>query len=179
MIFRLSMHLLLAGILLSACSSSSKTISRPVNNSGTTPATRVDESFDPLELNDEDISFPVQTSEATSPDRDPIQLPDNPANREIDGFRVQLFATREIERATSEKKQAEYQFANTEQPAAVYILFDSPMWKVRVGDCRDRESAEVLRQVARENGYSKAFIVKDKVNTAPSIPIAEELDGNF
>ena len=137
-------------------------------------ADRIDESFDPLILQDEDIEFPASKPVTQSGEGLPLagaagtQLPVAVENKLIEGFRVQLFATQDIEKATLEKKEVEFGFA--EDNVMVYIEFDSPMYKVRIGDCTTREDAEQLRELARRRGYPTSWIVKTKVNSNPNLP---------
>lgn len=130
----------------------------------------IDESFDPFTLHDDDLEFP----EPRMPDPGIPQFGTTPTssasptpapNRMLDGFRIQLFATRDIETATLQKKEAEYEFAS--DSVGVYIEFDSPLYKVRMGDCQSREDAEQLLKLARARGFPTAFIVKSKVYAAP------------
>lgn len=159
-------------LFLLGCSSSSKVTAPERETESNVP--QYDESFDPLMLQDEDIEFPKNSAEVANVET--LPLPETPAapppeaqaNREVDGFRVQLFASKDIERTTLEKSEAEFVFAR--EGVAVYIEFDSPMYKVRIGDCRSREEAEQLREIARRNGYPSAWIVKTKVNTNPLLP---------
>lgn len=144
----------------------------------------VNEAFDPVKLNDEDLTFPEKDLQlsGTRPlplpgdrqngDRqnNDVTPPPGPAveNRVIDGFRVQLFATKDNQAATLEKQEAEFVFSP--DGVGVYIEFDSPMYKLRIGDCRTREEAEELRELARQKGYPTSWIVKTKVNTNPALP---------
>lgn len=164
-------------IFMSAC-----TASRPA--AGTTPVPtstepRYDESFDPYTLDDEDIDFPESSrsgaTQTVTEKPAPADIPVPEENQQVEGFRVQLFATNFIEKATLEKKEAEYLFA--EDQVAVYVEFDSPMYKVRVGDCQTRNEAENLRRLARRKGYPTAFIVKTKVNTLPAVANPQEEPG--
>lgn len=135
-------------------------------------------------VQDEDIEFPVSKTPVQSGEQLPLeegsdtQLSVVVENKLIEGFRVQLFATQDIEKATLEKKEAEFSF--TEDRVPVYIEFDSPMYKVRIGDCATRDEAEQLRELARRKGYSTSWIVKTKVNTVPNLPQGEGDDsGGF
>lgn len=164
-------------LLVSGCASTKKT-TQPAPT--TAPAgSGLDESFDPVALNDEDIEIPAAAGEEVTPGS--IRQPTPPSavetpsiNREVDGFRVQLFASRDIEKATLEKQEAELVFAR--DSLAVYIEFDSPMYKVRLGDCQSREEAENLRVKARRKGYPTAWIVKTRVNSLPSLPKTSDSD---
>lgn len=154
------------------CSASKST---RVPDRGLEPAvSRTDESFDPVMLQDEDIEFPATKSQPQTEEKIPLPEESGVAprmmqeNRVIEGFRVQLFATQEIEKATLEAREAEYRFAG--DGVAVYIEFDSPMYKVRIGDCTTRDEAEQLRELARQRRYSNSWIVKTKVNSNPALP---------
>ncbi|MCB0259884.1 MAG: SPOR domain-containing protein [Calditrichaeota bacterium] len=143
----------------------------------------VNEAFDPVKLNDEDLTFPEKDLQLSGArplplpgdrknDALPAPPPAGPApaveNRVIDGFRVQLFATKDNQAATLEKQEAEFVFSP--DGVGVYIEFDSPMYKLRIGDCRTRDEAEELRELARQKGYPTSWIVKTKVNTNPALP---------
>jgi hypothetical protein len=178
-----ALMVLIATVFIAVGCSSSRTVSTPERV--TEPeSNKIDESFDPVMLQDEDIEFPVSKTPVQSGENLPLeegsdtQLPVVVENKLIEGFRVQLFATQDIEKATLEKKEAEFSFAEDQIP--VYIEFDSPMYKVRIGDCTTRDEAEQLRELARRKGYSTSWIVKTKVNTIPNLPQGEGEDsGGF
>jgi len=153
---------LIAVGLLASCSSTkpATTINVPVER----PASGDDESFDPVTLNDEDLSFREEGSNVSTPTQTDTNVDNTPKRRSIDGYRVQLFASKEIDKATQEKKEAEFVFNS--DGIGVYIEFDSPMYKVRIGDCATRDAAEELREVARKRGYPTSWIVKAKVSAA-------------
>jgi len=135
----------------------------------------LDESFDPLLLDDEDIKF--ETKSKPSEPVSPVNLPPEhkeaiPTNQLVDGFRIQLISTKDLESATKAKLIAEEQFADLQ--INFYLEFDSPYYKVRVGDFRNREDAESIREVIRSRGYPKAWIVKTKVWTHPEINLMSD-----
>lgn len=170
---------LTAAIFIFAGCSSSRTVSTP-ERVVEPESNGIDESFDPVMLQDEDIEFPVSKTPLQPGEKLPLnegsdtQLPVAAENKLIEGFRVQLFATQDIEKATLEKKEAEFSFAEDRIP--VYIEFDSPMYKVRIGNCTTRDEAEQLRELARRKGYSTSWIVKTKVNSIPNLPQNEGED---
>lgn len=156
---------LLLAIFLFSCSSSRKTTKETSDEN----KPKYDESFDPLKLNDEDINFKEEekTSEkdGNTETKNPGELSEK-ENQLVDGFRVQLFATKDIESATVAKKEAEFAFV--EDGYNVYVEFDSPYYKVRIGDFTDREKATAFREIAREKGYPSPWVVKTKVWSNPS-----------
>jgi len=175
----IALVVLTSTIFIFAGCSSSRTVSTP-ERVAEPESNRIDESFDPVMLQDKDVEFPASKTPLQSGEKLPLnegsdtQLPIVVENKLIEGFRVQLFATQDIEKATLEKKEAEFSFAEDQIP--VYIEFDSPMYKVRIGDCSTRDEAEQLRELARRKGYSTSWIVKTKVNTIPNFPQGEGED---
>ena len=123
-----------------------------------------DESFDPLTLNDDDLvivpdsSGPAQMGSATEQKKRPSPA----ATKEAEGFRVQILATNNIETASLTEQEANARFESLGHKT--YLVFEAPLYKIRIGDCIDRNTAEELRDKAKEYGYSGAFIVKTKVN---------------
>ena len=81
----------------------------------------------------------------------------------IEGYRVQVLATRYYERADS--------FAiimkNTVSES-VYVDFETPNYKVRIGDFIERESAESLQQDLVQMGYNSAWILRSRINSQAS-----------
>jgi hypothetical protein len=125
---------------------------------------RYDESFDPLTLNDDDLEISAdsaQTSSGTTETKDATSAQAIPL-KEAEGFRVQILATNNIETASLTEQEAIARFGSL--GAKIYLIFEAPLYKIRVGDCMDRNAAEDLRDKAKEVGYTGAFIVKTKIN---------------
>jgi hypothetical protein len=155
-------------ILVIGCASSTKDIK---STGSSVSADKLDESFDPLMLNDDDIKFEKPDQPVQIPD--PILLPDNnneevpilQENKLVDGFRIQIISTKEIESAARAKSIAVEQFEDLD--VEFYLEFDSPYYKVRLGDFQTRADASSIREVIRSRGYPKAWIVKTKVWSNP------------
>ena len=79
---------------------------------------------------------------------------------EMPGFRVQIFVTKEEFDARQVEEDALLQFEER-----VYLTFDSPNYKIRVGDCKTRSEANDLRQIALQRGYPDAWVVRCKILT--------------
>ncbi len=136
---------------------------------------KFDESFDPFSLKDEDIVFPVpkQTKSLSEPSYLPAEenIPIESQlleNKLIEGFRIQLLSTKDLENATRSKAMAQERLSNL--PLKFYLEFDSPYYKVRAGDFKTREEAESMRGIIRSRGYPQAWIVKTKVWSNPDFP---------
>jgi len=78
----------------------------------------------------------------------------------VDGYRVQVNASSYQDNANKVADQLRAAFPGT----GVYIEHISNLYKVRVGDFRDRASAEAMRDKLKNAGYIDAWIVKQQVN---------------
>ena len=87
----------------------------------------------------------------------------DPAQSVSEGYRVQVLATRYIERADS----LAIIMKNTINDS-VYVDFEAPNYKVRVGDFIDRNSAESLQQDLVQMGYNSAWILRSRINSKAS-----------
>ena len=80
-----------------------------------------------------------------------------------EGYRVQVLATRYFERADS----LAVIMKNTVSDS-VYVDFEAPNYKVRIGDFIDRKSAESLQQDLVQMGYNSAWILRTRINSQAS-----------
>jgi hypothetical protein len=80
-----------------------------------------------------------------------------------EGYRVQVLATRYFERADS----LAVIMKNTVSDS-VYVDFEAPNYKVRIGDFIDRNSAESLQQDLVKMGYNSAWILRTRINSQAS-----------
>jgi len=157
----IQIFLLTTGLFLAACSPAAQVKSREQ----VTPA--LDESFDPLTLNDDDLKpedIQLHPREMKKPEQAPQE---NRAQREFmnleetDGFRVQLFAGKEYDKANFIKSEIAAKFPDYGQQ--IYLTFETPWYKIRVGNFRVREKADEFRDLARSAGFDQSFVVQSKV----------------
>ncbi len=124
-------------------------------------AARYEESFDPSEF-DEEVDINKEKSKHANeyiPRKDPISTePDI-----INGFRVQLLMTKEIEEANKLKSDLNTLL----QEDWVYVVFESPYYKVRVGDFPLRGHANEAMTNLINLGYKNSWIVPDKIVKNP------------
>lgn len=79
---------------------------------------------------------------------------------EMLGFRVQLFnVTTEFETAWRD-----YWLAMEKFEESVYLVYEAPYYKVRVGDCLKVEEAISLKNRAIRLGFEEAWIVMSRVS---------------
>ena len=151
--------------LIYACGTSGKVIKENDPQQNKIKTSRYDESFDPLSLDDEDIII-TKKEEKESDQNTADNKIENTADEEVvllesEGFRVQIFATRSIETATLAQQKAVDQFSDSNYK--VYLVFEAPLYRLRIGDALSRSDAEDIRDLAKERGYDEAFIVRSKV----------------
>ena len=149
-------------VFLISCAGSKEAVKK---ETAPTVNSKYDESFDPLTLNDDDIIIEpddiAETGSQTNQSAENLQ--DENYIQEVNGFRIQILATDNIEKASLVEQEATDRFER--KGHKTYLVFEAPLYKIRVGDCKDRSEAEQLREIAKSFGYNGAFIVKTKVIT--------------
>ena len=75
-----------------------------------------------------------------------------------EGFRVQILATRYFEYADSLAISISSKINDS-----VYVEFETPNYKVRVGDFINRDSAELLQKELLKMGYKTAWILRTRI----------------
>ncbi len=89
-------------------------------------------------------------------------------NTKIDGFRVLVISTRNREEAFTVKAQLMQNFPTHKS----YTLFQSPNFRVKIGNFTNREDAEILKKALSKMYSQNMYVVKDMVEY---IPTEEEL----
>lgn len=92
----------------------------------------------------------------------PVDLPSDSTvveTVEVQGFRIQVFASANIDEAVSARETARTKVGND----SVYVVYDPPVYKVRVGDYATRlEASQRLPRIVNL-GYPDAWVVSDKI----------------
>ena len=131
--------------------------------------TEMNEDFDFVELDDDELIIESDASKETaskvtaSSDRSSgSEMDSDVTNKDestmILGHRVQLASFEDESNAREARKDALFKFQHK-----VYLIFDSGLWKLRIGDCRTPEEADALRDLAVRRGYPGAYKVVSKV----------------
>ncbi|TFH01657.1 MAG: SPOR domain-containing protein [Calditrichales bacterium] len=81
--------------------------------------------------------------------------------KEVNGYRVQILATKNIETASLYEQEATERLQGYDHKT--YLIFEAPLYKIRVGDCKTRLEAESVREIMEDYGYRETFIVKSKI----------------
>lgn len=80
----------------------------------------------------------------------------------VAGYRVQVCAVRNGSQAREILQQTQDIFA-AYSGYQVYLTYDSPNYKVRVGDCRLPYQADRILNICRANALDKAWVVKTRI----------------
>jgi len=126
---------------------------------------RQNESFDPMDLNEPPLPFMDGTMiyEIITDINKPTIMHDLGKDTlhvvEKMGWKVQVFSTSDFYEADTVYKQAKDSFEDEE----VEKIFNSPYYKIRVGNCSTREEAENLLSKALELKYREAWIIRTRV----------------
>lgn len=75
------------------------------------------------------------------------------------GYRIQIFTSTTRDQAANEAAKARERFPSD----SVYIVFQAPWHRVRVGDFATRQEAEEKIIEAKEKGYPDAFWVRSQI----------------
>ena len=114
-----------------------------------------DENFDPSNLVEPNLKLHL----IVKPNDENPEFLNNPiVDSIIDGFRIQVASTNDLDFANSLSNNIKDKF-NYE----TYIIFDSPNYKLRVGDFISRKNAETIRVNLIKNGFDKSWIIRTKV----------------
>jgi hypothetical protein len=86
----------------------------------------------------------------------------------IPGFRIQILFTGDIEQANQTRDSA----AMLLPDEWVYVVYDAPYYKVRVGNFTEKMEANPLQKKLISMGYKDAWIVPDHIikNPPPKVP---------
>jgi len=116
-------------------------------------------NFDPDKLKDPEPRWPKVVS-PFSLDTKEVKLVGNSDSSQIiiEGFRVQVLATSSQENAD----RLRYELA-IEYGKDIYIVFEAPNYKVRIGNFIDRRLAEKLRLELINKGYPSSWIIRTRI----------------
>jgi hypothetical protein len=124
------------------------------------PLAQYEATLNPADY-DEEIET-VQNAHAEERNRGQLNIPkDSTVVQEemVQGFRIQIFSSSSVDDANAAKNTATGRFPHD----SVYIVFDPPVYKVRVGDFVNRYDANQRLPEFVDKGYRDAWIVPDQV----------------
>lgn len=116
-------------------------------------------------LRPSDLDEEIEVVQKAHAETKTIPLPDFPEDsvgveEEIgQGFRIQIFASASIDEANASRAVA----MRRTREDSVYVVYDPPVYKVRVGDYTSRLEASRKLSTFIDKGYPDAWIVADRV----------------
>lgn len=84
------------------------------------------------------------------------------------GYRVQVYSDNNARTAKNEARSKERAISGAFPELATYVIYDSPYWRLRVGDCRSKAEAEELAAQLKKAfpAYrAEITVVRDRINT--------------
>ena len=116
-------------------------------------------NFDPDKLKDPEPRWPKVVS-PFSLDIKELKVASNSDSSQIiiEGFRVQVLATSSQENADRLRDQLAIEYGKD-----IYIVFEAPNYKVRIGNFIDRRLAEKLRLELINKGYPSSWIIRTRI----------------
>ena len=130
--------------------------------------------FNPMELEDDGILIPrpKESAAVEEPDISTSIMETQPAPQAPivtdeeeqweeaikPGYRVQIFASNGVDAARQVEAEVLKLF-----PAMVYLSYDPPNYKIRIGNCNTKEEANELRREAVRAGFKDAWVVRDNI----------------
>ncbi len=92
----------------------------------------------------------------------------------LQGFRIQLLATNNYDDANITRTTLTASFPEL----WIYLVFEAPTYKIRVGDFVNRAEAKTLMDQFQKQGFKTAWIVPDRVikNQPPKPPLPIPFD---
>jgi hypothetical protein len=126
-------------------------------SSATVPATFLDT------LNrGKEFSLSEKDFKSVLPDSTDISFEKDGKEVSSDGFRIQCFASSQIERIRSEQKVLE---SKAKYP--IYIVFNTPYYKLLLGDFVKKSDADNALAKLKELGYPDAWVARSRINLGP------------
>jgi hypothetical protein len=128
---------------------------------------RFEKTFNPAEY-DADIKVVKQEEKTQRSGVESANVITTAVPETIPGFRVQVLLTQDIDEAVQVRDSLESRFPDE----WTYLVFDSPYYKVRVGNYEDRASAARLLKRLGVLGFTQAWVVPDNIlkNLPPKPP---------
>jgi len=149
-------------VLMVGCSPSKQTAAK--DDQGRTPQ-KAPLSYYETTLNpsdyDEEIAA-LQKHPAEVPTREELTIPKDSVVVEeeaSEGFRIQIFASASIDEANAARSLALQKLPED----SVYVVYDPPVYKVRVGDFPTRYDASQRLPSLIDRGYPDAWVVQDRI----------------
>lgn len=87
--------------------------------------------------------------------------------KKLGGYRVQIYSDNNAHTAKNAARAKERAILGVYPDLATYVIYESPYWRLRVGDCRTRAEAEELASELKKAfpAYrAEITVVRDRIN---------------
>lgn len=87
--------------------------------------------------------------------------------KKMGGYRVQIYSDNNARTAKNQARAKERAISEAYPELSTYVIFDSPYWRLRVGDCRSRSEADELAAELKKAfpAYkAEIMVVRDRIN---------------
>ena len=87
--------------------------------------------------------------------------------KKMGGNRVQIYSDNNARTAKNEARAKERAIVSAYPDLSTYVIYDSPYWRLRVGDCRSKADAEELASELKKAfpAYkAEITVVRDRIN---------------
>lgn len=111
---------------------------------------------------DQEVEFVEKAHAEETKQRTPLEIPKDSLVVEeevVQGFRIQVFSSSGVDEATLMKDVVSEKFIGD----SVYVVYDAPVYKVRIGDFVNHYEANQRLPEFIEKGYRDAWIVPDRI----------------
>ncbi|MGD1044183.1 MAG: SPOR domain-containing protein [Bacteroidota bacterium] len=118
-------------------------------------------TLNPVEF-DQEIEIVQKVRSEEQKQQNPLEIPKDSMIVEeevVQGFRIQIFSSSNMDETTLMKNLALEKFVGD----SIYVVYDAPVYKVRVGDFVNRYEANQRLPEFVEKGYRDAWIVPDRI----------------
>jgi hypothetical protein len=161
---------LLMGIRCSSSTESTKEEASNKENAGSGVAEKYELQFNPADYNPSVATIEQLARADTGGKGTDLKTTESLPPETTLGFRIQVLSTTEIDTANAVKTE----LSNLPEAIGIYVIYDAPYYKVRVGDYLSRPDANSLLRSLIDRGYSDAWIVADRIlkNPPPRKPAA-------
>ncbi len=166
-LYREVVVLLLSVLLLNACGTTEETVAPPPKpktkekEEMKAPLAVYEATLEPSDY-DEEIDIVKQAHEEEKQRRELEVERDSSVVVEEEvaqGFRIQIFSSSSIDEANSMRASVQQMLSSD----TAYVVYDPPVYKVRVGDYISRLEANKMLSFMLERGFRDAWAVSDKI----------------
>ena len=170
----LTVGIVLPLLIMTGCSSSKpiQAEEKPKHDQPQEKRIRLSESeatFNPSEY-DREIDLPSPTRSEEQKPQAPIEIPkDSMSVQEevVQGYRIQIFSSSNMDEVAEMKILAMEKCAGD----SIYIVFDAPVYKVRIGDFVNRYEANLRLPEFIEKGFRDPWVVPDRIVQRKLVPV--------